>query len=84
MLDAGIAIGIVVEILFLLNCVGKKKIVTDSPTRICVGSCFGMRDCPKKSVLKKIERIWLFEESLFYYAKTSDTLFAASSKVIAE
>ena len=34
----------------------KKKIVTDSPTRICVGSCLGMRDCPKK-IRPKIERI---------------------------
>ena len=39
---------------------------------------------------KKIEKKYFdllkinFEVSLFYYAKTSDTLFAASSKVIAE
>ena len=37
MLDAGIAIGIVVEILFLLGIALEKKIVTDSPTRISVG-----------------------------------------------
>ena len=69
MLDDGyFAIGIVVEILFLLGIELEKKIVTDSPTRICVGSCFEMRDCTKKSVLK-IERIFIkiiFHLDLYY------------------